>query len=1187
MKIVDFSIRRRVTISMVFLAGIVFGLVGVGRLPIDLLPNISYPTLTIRTEYPGTAPAEVENLITKPIEEAVSVVSGVVQVSSISRPGLSEVIVEFDWNTDMDFASLEVREKLDLLNLPRDATKPVLYRFDPSLDPILRIGLYGETSLVGLRLLAEERVKQEIESLDGVAAVKVSGGLEEEIHVLVDEPKLAQLNIPITLLATRLAQENIDLTGGRVKDGQAEYLVRTLNQFVTPDEMNGIVIARRNGVPIYLRDVATVRKSHKDRTVITHINGREAVEVAVYKEADANTVAVARRVKEKLAELSREFAQYEGGVRMQIVADQSRFIQQSINDVLSTALIGGVLAVIVLYLFLRNWKSTAIIGLSIPISIVVTFFLMYVSGISLNIMSLGGLALGIGMLVDSSIVVLESIDRYRGKEKDPAVAAKRGTTEVGKAVIASTLTTICVFLPIIFVKGIAGQLFSDQALTVTYSLSASLLVSLTLIPMLSALSLVAGRREDLRTIVRRTEQEGAELGWRRRWLPALGWGAVMAAVWLGLVVLTGGGVALAIVGLIPATFAATVGWYWPTFSVHVGKRAPAARLRSAALTVGFVVAILILLREAGVMRVGLPGVAALAVGSGLVAGWWAELQHAWTIYSATLVRASFLGLGAMLRVAEWILRPLERLFDAGFRAVQRAYPPILEWALGNRGKVLLAAVALFAISLAAFRFLGTELIPEMSQGEFYADVKLPAGTPVETTDRVLLGMARLALQLPEVETVYTVAGASSKSAFAASEERENIGQISFRLRPGILGARESEVMSKVRSLLADFPGVELKFSRPTLFSLKTPVEVEISGYNLQTLEEVAKQVVTELSAVPGLTDIKSSTEGGNPEIQIVFDRERVAALGLDIATIANQIRAKVEGEVATALRKLDRKIDIRVRATDEVRHNFRAVTNLTLNAPGGVPIPLAAVADVTIERGPAEVRRVDQQRVAIVSANVAGRDLGSTVKEIEARLARIPLPAGFGIRVTGQSREMAVSFDSMRFAIMLAIFLVYLVMASQFESLIHPFVILFTIPLGLIGVIWALLVTGQSISVVVLIGVIVLAGIVVNNAIVLIDYTNQLRAQGMGKLEALKNAGQVRLRPILMTTTTTVLGLLPMTGVLDKIPLLNLLPFSLGGGEGVELRAPLAIAVMGGLVFSTLLTLLIIPTVYAVLDRRP
>ncbi|UCE05541.1 MAG: efflux RND transporter permease subunit, partial [bacterium] len=486
MKIVKFSITRPVTITMFMVAAIVFGYVAFDRLPINLLPDISYPTLTIRTEYAGTAPGEVENLISKPVEEAVGIISGVIRTSSISRPGISDVILEFDWDTDMDFASLEVREKLDMLTLPLNAEPPILLRFDPSLDPIMRIGLAGEESLIALRLFAEERIKQELEPLDGVASVQVSGGLEEEIQINVNEGRLASLGIPVTQVTQRMAQENVNLTGGMLKDGDAEFLVRTLNEFKTVDEMQDIVVGMRDQAPILLKDVAEIRKGHKERNIITHLNGEESVEIAVFKEADKNTVTVAQTVKEKLESVMKEFRQYNVPLKMTIVNDQSLFIQNSVDEVLKTAVWGGILAILVLYLFLRSMKSTVIIGFTIPISIVVTFFFMYLTNVSLNIMSLGGLALGVGMLVDNAIVVLESIDRYRKQKLSQAEAADKGTTEVGKAVIASTLTTVCVFIPIIFVEGIAGQLFNDQALAVTFSLLASLMVALTLIPMLSS-----------------------------------------------------------------------------------------------------------------------------------------------------------------------------------------------------------------------------------------------------------------------------------------------------------------------------------------------------------------------------------------------------------------------------------------------------------------------------------------------------------------------------------------------------------------------------------------------------------------------------------------------------------------------------------------------------------------------------
>jgi HAE1 family hydrophobic/amphiphilic exporter-1 len=1061
MKLVKFSITRPVTITMVFVAAVIFGWVAFDRLPINLLPDISYPTLTVRTEYPGTAPGEVENLVSKPIEESVGVVSGVVRTSSISRPGVSDVIVEFEWDTNMDFASLDIREKLDMLALPTDAEVPIVLRFDPSLDPIMRIALYGEENLIALRLVAEERIKQELESLDGVAAVQVSGGLEEEIQVELDAAKLASLGIPITQVTTRLGQENVNLTGGTLKEGEAEFIVRTLNEFQTVDEINDIVIGLRNNVPVVLRDVAKVRKSHKERNLITRVNNLESVEIAIYKEADQNTVMVARRVKEKLDAIRAEWEKFGVKDKLVIIADQSEFIQQSVDEVLNTAIYGGILAVLVLWLFLRNVKSTVIISLSIPISVIVTFFLMYISGVTLNIMSLGGLALGVGMLVDNSIVVLEAIDRYRKQGLSPAEASDKGASEVGVAVTASTLTTVCVFLPIIFVQGIAGQLFNDQALTVTFSLIASLLVALTLIPMLSSMAI---RIDETANTASESTASTSRFG---KWRQKFGAGLVNLA----------------------AALLSGVRWLFAK------------------------------------------------IGQGL----------------------------------NFILAPVYRAFESGFGKLQSRYPKLIDTIMPRRGRLLAATLFLFLLSLGGVSLVGTELVPEMSQGEFYIDIKLPVGTPVEQTDMALRTVAAVVSQQPESETVYTMAGASEQAGFSSSEERENLGQVHVKLKPGNIGEREQSVMDRLRAELNHLPGMEFKFSRPTLFSFKTPIEVEVRGYNLTELERVSLELAQQMREIPGLKDVKASTEGGNPEVQIVFNRRRVAALGLDINSIGSVVRNKVQGEVATEFTRQDRKIDIRVRASEEQRRNVNDLRRLIVNPASAVPVPLASIADVRLERGPSEIRRIDQERVALVTANLSGRDLGSVTVDIQKQIDQLQLPPDFLVRMGGQQREMATSFDSMKLAIALAVFLVYLVMASQFESLVHPFVIMFTIPFGLIGVILTLLVTRTVISVVVLIGVIMLAGIVVNNAIVLIDYINQLRKEGMPKLKAIKQAGQIRMRPIFMTTLTTILGLLPM---------------ALGFGEGAELRTPLAVTVIGGLAIGTLLTLVVIPMVYAVVERR-
>ena len=1006
---------------------VIFGLISYKRLPINLLPDISYPTLTVRTEYPGAAPSEIENLISKPIEDAVSIISNVVRVSSRSRPDVSEVVIEFAWKTNMDFSSMDVREKLDLVDLPDDAERPVLLRFDPSLDPIMRLSLYGYEDLITLRILAEDELKQVLEGLSvesgitgaatvsGVAAIRVSGGLEEEIHVELEEARLANLGIPISLVIERLSEENINLTAGNIKEGEVEYIVRTFNEFKQVEEINDIIIDYKNNIPVKVKDVGKVTKGHKERDVITRVNGKESIEIAVFKEADANTVTVARLVKERLGEIERKLRKFSDSIRLDITFDQSRFIESSIKEVAYTALWGGALAIIVLFLFLRSIKSTLIISLAIPLSVIATFFFMYISGVSLNIMSLGGLALGIGMLVDNSIVVLESIDRYHRKGHSAIDSANTGAGEVGRAVIASTLTTICVFIPIIFIKGIAGQLFNDQALTVTYSLLISLLVAITLIPMLSSVSI------------------------RRR------------------------------------------------KSIDIQK----------------------------------------------------EIQNS---VAGNVSQPS--------RILHILLYPLFIVFDAVFSVITRVYPGIIGFALSNRLLIIITAFSILGGSWGLFINLGRELIPELSQGEFTINVRKPTGTPLSGTLETVKEIEGIAGYNPEVQTIYTIAGSTSQAGGTIAEERENIGEINISLKEKSNRRREEVVMADLREKLKPLPAVEYKFSRPAYFSYATPVEVEINGYNLNVIEKLSNTVISKMEEVKGLTDIKSTIEGGIPEVQIVFDRQKLSQLGLDLNTIANTIRDNVLGNISTEFSRRDRKIDIRVRVREKDIGSVEDLKNFIVNPEGERPIPLAAVAEINVEKSPGEIRRLNQERVVVVSANLVGRDLRSSVRDIEEKIATIRMPDGFEVSVSGQSREMPVAFSSMTFAILLAAFLVYIVMASQFESLLHPFVIMVTIPFALVGVVIALFITSKPISVIVLIGVVMLAGIVVNNAILLVDCINTRRKEGMPRREAIIEGCKIRLRPIMMTTTTTVLGLLPL---------------ALGLGEGAELRTPMGITVIGGI----------------------
>ncbi len=1050
MKVIDFATNRPVSVFIFAVAAIVFGTVAFQNLATDLLPDITYPSLTVRTTYEGAAPAEIESLISRPIENSVGVVNNVVRVVSSSRADVGEVTLEFAWGTNMDLAALDVRERLDLLRLPADAERPLLLRFDPSLDPIIRLGMYGEEDLVRLRLLAEEQVKRALERVEGVAAVVVAGGLEEEIQVELDERQMANLGLDVERVLNRLAQENINVTGGRLKEGQTEFLVRTINEFVRPEDMLPIVIDSSRGAIVRLEDVARVRRGHKDRELITRIDGQESVEVAIYKEGGTNTVQVSDQVSAALAPLEERLRKVDPKLRLVIITDQARYIRQSVSSVLRTAVWGGGLAILVLFLFLGSWKTTSIIGVAIPISVITTFFLMFVFDVSLNIMSLGGLTLGIGLLVDNSIVVLEAIQRKRDQGLDDLSAAREGAGGVSRAVVASTLTTICVFVPIVFVEGVAGQLFGDQALTVTFSLIVSLIVALTVIPML------ASRRFGSSGNPETTNQEPSGL----------------------------------------------------------------ARIPHTLVT--------------AIVR----GVRGVAV--------------------------------AVARLLGAVTAPPLKLFQSLFKVIERLYDHFLETVLRWRWVTVLASFGLLAASLTLFPQLGRELVPELVQGEFYVDLELPPGTHLDVTQRRLDAIERYAASLDDVVMVYGIAGTSNKQGGVAGELRENVAQLTVTVAAPVSREREDQRMAEIRARLDAEDDLDYRFSRPTYFSFRTPIEVEIRGYNLKLLEQLSTELLTRMSEIDGLTDIETSTEGGYPELQIRFDRERLAQLGLALADVAATVRSKIQGTVATEIHREDRQIDIRLRSDETFRDSVQDLLRLTIHQVGKTAIPLSAVAVVEEVEGPAEIRRAEGERVAVVTANLAGRDLGAVSEEISSALESIQMPPGYDWTIGGQRQEMETSFDSMRMAILLAVFMVYLVMASQFESLLHPLVILFSVPLALIGVLGTLWLFSVTISIVVLIGTILLAGIVVNNAIILIDYTNQLRRRGAAKIDALKQAGRVRLRPILMTTATTVLGLLPM---------------AIGSGAGNELRRPMALTVIGGLIASTALTLLLIPAVYAILDR--
>ena len=1123
-----FVTRRPVAITMLMVAIAVFGLVSLAKLPMDLLPEISYPTLTVRTSWAGAAPEDVEDRISVRIQESLATLSGLVRASSISRAGYSDVVLEYEWGTDMTFAVQDVRDKLDSIFLPQGADRPLILRYDPNLDPILRLGVKsardaeGESDRIHLRWTAEHRIKRELESLPGVAAVQVRGGLEEEVRVRVDPFKLTAHGIEPSLLAARLQSENLNASGGMLREGSTDYLVRTLNEFQDLREIENLPIIQRGDAVIRVRDVATVTRTHQKREVITRLDGGEAVEIAIYREAGSNIVDVADRVKRRVFGTPEQRAytatlgpdgkpkpeavagdgRGAGGgswenrgkedylawrlrkdVSVKPLSDQSTFIRAAIDDVKQAAILGAFLAIGVMWFFLRRFTSTVIVALAIPISVIVTFAPMFLLGVSLNIMSLGGLALGVGMLVDNAIVVLESISRCRDEGDSLTDAAVRGMREVAGAIIASTLTTVAVFAPIIFVHGIAGQIFGDQAVTVVSSLLASLLVAVLFIPMLASRRWLAGDFVGTMQGVQNPAQPFAGLRWS--------WGGILS-------------IPLLVSG-----------------------------------------------------RLCLWGLWLLAALAGLL-GWLA---------------------GVSFRVVTY---PLRLGFDLFWGAAERAYPHLLRGALAQPWIVILVIGALGWGAWRSLPQLGVELLPEIRQGEFTAHVGLGVESPLENTELVLRSIERRARAIDGVEVTALTVGVEADT-LTRDIEGENTGRLTVRLAETARDfENEERVLAQVRRLFEEHPEVRsVDVTRPTPFVLDAPVAVEIRGHDLEAMAAVAERVTERMSAIEEITAVRSTIRPGHPEARVVFDREKTLEFGLDLAQVSNLVRDQLLGNVSTRLVEGEERIDIRVQADEALLATLDDVLALTVNPSAATPLPLNAVATVELVQGPAEIRRIGNSRAVILAADGKGLDLAGLNRRIETALADLETPDDVFVELGGQKRELEEGMDSMRFALFLAIFLVYVVMASQFESLVQPLIIMLTVPLAGVGVVFALWLFDMPLSVVVFIGLILLAGIVVNNAIVLVDRINQKRREGLELLDAVIEAGHARLRPILMTTLTTALGLLPLTGWLATVPMLG----ALGSGEGAEIRAPMAVTVICGLLSSTLLTLIVIPVVYSLVMR--
>jgi len=1007
---------------MVVLIVVILGGVSLLRLPIDLMPDISYPTISISCDYENAAPEEIEELITRPIEQAMSAVPGVEELTSTSVEGRGNVRVTFTWGTDLDTAANDIRDRLDrvIRRLPEEADRPSLRKFDLATFPILILGASSRLDPVQTRLILEDQVKYRLERVPGVAAVDIWGGLEREIHVSLDPAKINALAIPLDQIISQIHESNVNIPAGTIEKGNYEITIRTPGQYTDLRQLQDTVIAVRQGAPVQLKEIALVEDSWQRITRIVRVNGEPGIRMAVSKQSGKNTVDVARGALAELERINRDIPQ----IRIVPIIDTSQYIKNSIRNVGTSALYGSLLAVVILLLFLRNIRSTAIIATGIPISIIATFALLYFNKLTLNIMTLGGLALGIGMLVDNAIVVLENIFRIHENGEPIERAAVNGAKEVAAAVIASTLTTVVVFLPLVFMRGMSGVMFKQLSIVIAFSLMCSLAVALTVVPMLCT------------KILR--------------------------------------------------------------------SRPSTATSRQ------------------------------------------------------TLNR---------------------RLYEASGRlltGMENSYRNLLHSALKHRALVVISAVAVLAATAFLARYLGAELMPSTDEGEVRVEVEMEVGTRLDLLDRQFLIIEKIiAENVPEMRNVVANVGGARWYGGGG-----HTGDIRIALVSQAERTRSSqEIADDLRTKLSGIPGATVRTrAGQGLFVMRmgtteaNKVVVEIRGHDFQTADLMAQRVQEIVTTVPGIADTQISRDPGGPEEQIIIDRQKAADMHLTVSRIANALQTILSGTEAGYYRQAGDEFTILVKLRNAEKSDLRDILDLTLTNSDGDPVVLRNVVDTVPRRGPVLIERKDQERIITVTGEVSGRDMGSVIGDVQDRLRSVPVPSGFTIGYGGDYEEQQESFRELLFSCILALVLVYMVMACQYESLRDPFVVMFSVPLAAIGVILMLFFTGTTFNIQSFIGCIMLGGIVVNNAILLVDHTNLLRRRdGMPIREAIEEAGRRRLRPILMTATTTIIGLVPL---------------ALGLGEGGEAQAPMARAVIGGLLSSTLITLVFVPVVYSLFERH-
>ena len=1018
MNLPGFSVRRPIFTTMVTLMVVVIGMVSLSRLRIDMLPNIEMPTLTITTEYEGASPEVMERLITQVLEEIVAAVPGVEDLDSTSSEGRSRIRVGFVWGTDIDIAALDVQSRLEaeIDELPEDVVRPRINKFDIASFPVVLLGISSKLDPVELTDLVEDQIRYRFSRVPGVAQVDLWGGYDREVRVELDPDRIKALGLPLDQVILAIRNANLDLPAGRIEEGRFEVVLRAPAEFTSLDQIRNTVVFSSNGAAVILNQIADVRNAYEKLTRIVRVNGERGLRVAIRKQADANTVEVARNVLNEIDAVNAAFPQ----LKIVPVINQGNFIERSIANVGRSIMYGGGLAILILLLFLRNIPSTLVISLAIPISIIATFALVYFGGLTLNLMTLGGLALGVGMMVDSSIVVLENIFRRRDENREsPADASVTGTMEVGSAIIASTITTLVIFLPLVFIRGVSGILFTEMAYVIIFSLACALLVALSLVPMLTS-RLLRPKKS-------------------RKKPPS---------VWIGrLFVLSES--------------------FFNTLSIH--------------------------------------------------------------------------------------------------------YRDFLNRVLDHRWMTVLVSACLLGASLLLVPLIGTEFLPPSDEGEVRVTGEMEVGTRLDLMDRQSGKMEKIVTgSIPEaVSWVASVGGAGMGPGDAAQSE------IRLSLTPSAERNRSNvEIAEDLRRRLAGrIPGMEIRTRAPQgqfllerILGGDEGLTIDVRGFDFAVLDALAANIAQSIRGLPGITDIRISREAGIPQQEIRVDRDKAADLGLSVRDVTEVLQTALAGSRAGEYRIGGTSHRILVQLKNAEQRSLAEVLDLTVTGSAGRPVTLRNVVTTESGRGPVMIQRKDQQRVVTVQANISGRDLGSVASDVQDRLNGISRPAGYDLLIAGNFEEQQKAFHELIISLVLALLLVYMVLACQYESLINPLVVMFSVPLAAVGVLITLFLTRTTLNVQSYIGCIMLGGIVVNNAILLVDQAVKLNREGLSVRESVTEAGRRRLRPILMTTFTTILGLLPL---------------AFGIGEGADAQAPLARAVVGGLTGSTLITLVLIPVMYS------